>query len=328
MFRTPLPAYDTEYRIDHSCSLMTLGSCFSSNIGDRLIKDTFLCESSLGGTLYHPFALMSLFQNAINQSPPDKNKYIERDNAWLHHDFHSSLRAQSRELLENQLYALLENTQKLLKSVDYLIITWGTSWIYRHKENDSYVANCHKVPAKKFKRELVSAKSLIENTEKLIDLLKAVNPNLNIILTVSPVRHIRDGLIENNVSKSNLLIAAYHLNQKYEHLSYYPAYEIMMDDLRDYRFYEKDLIHPNEMAIDYIYEHFKKCFFNEQTVNLVNAWNKVRRMLDHRPFNENSAAHLNMLNKAKKEMITLSESMPLEKELKELEKRIDSIQSN
>ncbi|MBN4083013.1 GSCFA domain-containing protein, partial [bacterium AH-315-A23] len=210
-------------------------------------------------------------------------------------DAHSDLSAVNKiELIQN-LNDKIESTNQQINKSTHIIITLGTAWVYRFIETDKYVGNCHKVPQKKFLKELLSAEEIIASLENICVLTKEVNPSVNIIFTVSPVRHLKDGFIENSQSKAHLLSAIHQLVDKREQTYYFPSYEIMMDDLRDYRFYNNDMLHPNETAVDYIWGNFKEVWVSEKSVSIMKEVNTIQKGLLHKPFNSKSEQYQNFL---------------------------------
>lgn len=192
-----------------------------------------------------------------------------------------------------------------LKSSTHIIITLGTSWIYRFLESGQIVANCHKVPQHKFKKELLSVTEINKSVSSIISLIREVNPDINFIFTVSPVRHLKDGFIENQLSKSHLISALHQIIKIHENTFYFPSYEIMMDELRDYRFYKEDMIHPNQIAINYIWEKFYENWFSDEALDLKKQVLKIQRGLEHKPFNPNSNEHRKFLASLQEKIETL-----------------------
>jgi hypothetical protein len=193
----------------------------------------------------------------------------------------------------------------------HCIITLGTSWVYRNIETNEIVANCHKVPQKQFVKELLSPEIIAQSIESILFTISVVNPNCNFIFTVSPVRHIKDGFAENTLSKAHLISALhYTISNNPSHTNYFPAYEIVMDELRDYRFYAEDLLHPNQTAIDYIWIQFFENYISESEFVLMNEICEVQRALQHRPFNPNSESHQKFLSDLKTKMTTLEKKLP------------------
>jgi hypothetical protein len=206
----------------------------------------------------------------------------------------------------------------LIPQTSNLILTFGTSFIYKLLNPQVYVANCHKMPKNLFEKELLSVKDICRGFAVLYRELKEINPNLRIILTVSPVRHTKDGMAENQVSKSILRAACHYLTTDYEDVEYFPSYEIMMDDLRDYRFYKPDMIHPNEVAEQYIFEKFSETYFDENLKDFIKKWQPIQKALAHRPFDEKSESHQKFLKKLLKDLQEISTLVNVEKEISEI----------
>jgi len=213
-------------------------------------------------------------------------------------------------LLETLNKAISE-TYKHLKEATHIIITYGTSWIYRNIESDEIVANCHKVPQKQFSKELLPVEVIQKSIQNTIDLIQVLNPNINFIFTVSPVRHIKDGFAENQLSKSHLFAAVHevlktHNSQLITH-NYFPSYEIMMDELRDYRFYAEDMLHPNQVAIDYIWHKFSENYISEESISTMQEVSEIQKSLRHRSFNPESEQHQKFLAKLQQKISSMQE---------------------
>jgi len=199
---------------------------------------------------------------------------------------------------------------QIIKST-HLIITLGTSWVYRNTETNEIVANCHKIPQKQFTKELLSVEVVKESLQSIIGLIASVNPNAKFIFTVSPVRHIKDGFVENNASKALLISAVYQIvNRQRSKVNYFPSYEIMLDELRDYRFYAEDMLHPNQIAIDYIWMKFLETYIKEEEFNMMQQVGDVQKALQHRPFNPNSESHQQFLEKVKGKIAQIQIKLP------------------
>lgn len=286
---------ETRNSIDYHSKILLLGSCFSENIGDKLNYFKFQTNQNPFGILFHPKAIENLVTNAINQKKYLPEDLIFQNERWHCFDAHSSLSSSDKnELLANLNLAIIA-TNKKLKEATHIIITLGTSWVYRFIETDMIVANCHKIPQKKFLKELLSVDEITKSLKTTIALLKSVNKNVNILFTISPVRHLKDGFTENMQSKSHL-IAAIHSILYTKNSSYFPSYEIMMDELRDYRFYAEDMIHPNKTAINYIWKRFMETRISESSKLTMEAVETIQKGISHRPFNENSEQHQRFLN--------------------------------
>lgn len=295
---------ETKNRINYNSKLVLLGSCFSKNIGNKLTYFKFQTYQNPFGILFHPKAIENLITNAINEKEYVSKDLIFQDERWHSFDAHSNLSSSNQEILLKKLNSSVQATNKKLKKATHIIITLGTSWVYRSIETGAVVANCHKIPQKKFSKELLSIVEINKSLKTIISLLKSINKDINVLFTVSPIRHLKDGFIENTQSKSHL-IAAIHNIIDCKNVSYFPSYEIMMDELRDYRFYSEDMIHPNKIAINYIWEKFSETWFEENTGSIMKEIELIQKGMAHKPFDKNSEKHQNFLQnlESKKEKI-------------------------
>lgn len=288
--------------IDYHSNVLLLGSCFVENIGNKLTYFKFQNLQNPFGILFQPKAIETLVNNALNDYLYTEEALFFHNEQWHCFDAHSKLSATSKEALLNSLNEGLQVTNQQIRNATHIIITLGTAWVYRQLQTNTLVANCHKVPQKEFKKELLSVDDIIQSLQKIISSIQTVNANASIIFTVSPVRHIKDGFVENTVSKSHLISAIHQLlnlksNIKTHQLFYFPSYEIMMDELRDYRFYAEDMLHPNQIAINYIWETFKDVWVSNEALKTMEEVATVQKGLQHKPFNPNSEAHQKFLQK-------------------------------
>ncbi|WP_439131408.1 GSCFA domain-containing protein [Polaribacter sp.] len=297
---------ETRNQIDYNSKVLLLGSCFSENIGTKFNYYKFQSQQNPFGILFHPKAIENLIINSINEKIYSEDNLIYQNERWHCFDAHSSLSSHDKEQLLENLNLAVSKTHIDIKEASHIIITLGTSWIYRFIESDEIVANCHKIPQKKFLKELLTVDEITESLEAIISLLKSINNHINIIFTVSPVRHLKDGFIENTLSKSHLIAGIHSVVDKRNNTHYFPSYEIMMDELRDYRFYAEDMIHPNTTAINYIWERFVYSWFSETTLPTLKEIETIQKGMMHRPFNEKSEKHQLFLKNLseKKERIT------------------------
>jgi lysophospholipase L1-like esterase len=296
--------------INYESKIFLLGSCFSENIGNKLAYYKFQSEQNPFGILFHPKAIENLITNAINGK-----KYTEKDiffhnERWHCYDTHSQISAVSREGLLQNLNAAIQQTNKQINESTHIIITLGTSWVYRFIETDIIVANCHKIPQKKFLKELLTVDEITESLDAIILLLKSVNKNVSVALTISPVRHLKDGFTQNQQSKSHLISAIHQIVEPKNNTHYFPSYEIMMDELRDYRFYTEDMIHPNQTAINYIWEKFTDSWISENSKELMKEILTIQNGINHRPFNPDSEEHHQFLKNIKRKIIAIKEQYP------------------
>jgi len=310
-FQTHIPlSKETIHPIDYNSKVLLLGSCFSQNIGEKFKYFKFQSHQNPFGILFHPKAIETFITNAINlKEYTDKDVFFLNER-WHCFDAHSDMSSSSKQELLQNLNDAIQHTNQEINETSHIIITLGTSWTYRFIETDTTVANCHKVPQKKFLKELLSVDEISQSLESIIALVKDINPSINIILTVSPVRHLKDGFVENQQSKSHLIAAIHQLVEPRKKLFYFPSYEIMMDELRDYRFYKEDMNHPSKTAIDYIWEKFCEAWIDDESKNTMNKVDSIQKRMNHRPFNPNSKEHQNFLQTIQKDILTLQKSNP------------------
>ncbi|MFI1744218.1 GSCFA domain-containing protein [Thalassobellus sediminis] len=290
-------------QIDYHSNVLLLGSCFSDNIGKKL--DYFKIKNTQNpfGVLFHTKAIETLIERAVNGGKHSENDLFFYNEQWHCFDAHSKLSNTSKDELLKVLNVILEATDKQIKTSSHIVITLGTSWVYRSVESNNIVANCHKVPQKQFKKELLSVEEVSDSLQSILNLIRSVNYDATVIFTVSPIRHTKDGFVENTQSKSHLLTAIHQVvcNQSY----YFPSYEIMMDELRDYRFYAEDMIHPNQTAIDYIWEKVKQVWISTEALKTMEEVDAIQKGLLHKPFNPTSEAHKKFLQKLETKKETL-----------------------
>ncbi len=305
----------SENCIDYASSILLLGSCFTENIGSKL--DYFKFKSSVNpfGILFHPKAIETLISNAINEYSYSQTDVFFHNEHWHCFDAHSKLSNTSKSALLEHLNSNLLFTKRQVKQASHIVITLGTAWIYRFLETNAIVANCHKRPQKQFEKTLLSVDAIFTALQNCITLIHKENPTATVIFTVSPIRHIKDGFIENTQSKAHLITAIHQLIEKYasvnkSQLHYFPAYEIMMDTLRDYRFYKSDMLHPNALAIDYIWEKFKNVWLSNSVLDIMNTVDGIQKRKAHKPFNSNSEAHKKMRLQIEADIALLQKKHP------------------
>lgn len=309
-------------KIELHSKLVSLGSCFAENMGSRLLNHKLNVAINPFGTVFSPASLFQNISLALDNQCFDERHIVERESAFVHLDTHATLFSAEKETLASRLQQKLVELNENLKTADFLILTLGTAWVYQFLETGKLIANCQKLPASNFKKELIHVKYICQTFASVYQKLKSVNPNLTIVLTVSPVRHIKDGMADNQVSKSILRAACHYLVSDFKEVQYFPAYEIMMDELRDYRFYTDDLIHPNTQAQDYIFERFAKTYFSDSLQKFVGDWQKIKRELAHRPFNPKSTEHQNFLQNLKLKLQKLSSIIDVTVEIQQVENQI------
>lgn len=315
-FRTQIPISKSNFPIDYNSKIISLGSCFAENMADKFDYYKFQNTRNPFGILFHPLAIKKFIDFAVTQKTFTQSDIFFHNERWHCFDAHSDLsNANANELLAN-LNGIVKLMHEKINEATHFIITYGTAWVYQDIESNSVVANCHKVPQKHFKKELLTVQKIEVSIANTIHLIKSVNPKINIIFTVSPVRHIKDGFVENQWSKSNLFSAIHSVlnsEQNKSHSEYFPSYEIMMDELRDYRFYNEDMLHPNQVAIDYIWERFMGNTISDKAYQIIEEVDSIQRGLSHRPFNPNSESHQKFEFKLRSKISDLVSQFPFMK---------------
>jgi hypothetical protein len=312
-----------DYRINQKDKIITIGSCFAEVLGEQLDSFKFNICSNPFGTIFNPLTISKVIDMAMQDKGPDSALYTQNvDGVYFHHDFHSSFWGASQQELEDKLVTRLKMVQSFLKTAQVLVITLGSAYAYRHRGTNQIVGNCHKLPSDQFVKELLHQDQILISLQQLIYKLQIFNRNLKIVLTVSPVRHTKDTLVLNQVSKSALRLVSHRLEEKYKHISYFPAYEIMIDELRDYRFYEKDLIHPNKMATDHIFQVFTKMYLDESFEIFEKEWTSILQMMNHRPLYGFTPSYKKLLHTIEKKLLSIADSVQVNAELEEIRKRI------
>ena len=310
IFRTELPPLETLPDFDHSDKVMALGSCFANNIGERLHHLKWQIQVNPLGIVYNPMSLFRHLRFLLEAESPDPDHYVKKQDIWHHLDFHGDLSAPSQEACKKNIDKALEQARQHLCTSKKMILTLGTAWAFQHLPGNHLVANNHKLPSKEFEKILLDPGDIVEAGYSVLTKVKEEYPDLEVLISVSPVRHLANGLIDNNRSKAVLILAVQQLTERLEHVHYFPGYELLMDDLRDYRFYAEDLSHPNSLAMDYIWEYFSEVCLNEQTRDLTTRIEKLHKRLDHRPFYPDTASHREFVRKTREMIQELTRDFP------------------
>lgn len=298
--------------IDYTSKVLLLGSCFVENMGTKLEYYQFQTKLNPFGILFHPLAIENLVSLAVLAKSYQSEEVFEQNGRWLCFDAHSDLATTDPDTVLHNLNSALKETKLWLETASHIVITLGTAWVYRNNSTQKIVANCHKVPQKEFGKELLTIEEIESSLERILECISEVNKKATVVFTVSPVRHLKDGFVENQRSKAHLIAAVQDLlsRQAQSRGHYFPSYEIMMDELRDYRFYGKDLVHPNELAIDYIWERFKSVWISEEIYALMEEVEGIWKELEHRPFNPESEAHQKFKTSLAEKITYLKERYP------------------
>jgi len=289
-----------------------MGSCFSENMGQKLIDQKFNVDMNPFGILYNPESIGNSLRILLEKSVFTEADLFQDQGLWNSFSHHSRFSDTNPEVALEKINSRIQSSHNFLKKADFLMITLGTSWIYKLINSGQVVANCHKVSAAQFDRYRLKVNEIVDTYEALLEKLWAFNPNLKVIFTVSPIRHLKDGAIENQLSKSTLLLAIDHLISKFGDRGcyYFPSYEIMMDELRDYRFYAEDMIHLSPLAINYIFERFTKSMFTVESMEIATEVLKVRKAMEHRPVNPQTAEFRKFINSSLVQIGQLSQRLP------------------
>lgn len=309
-FTTKVPINKYNFPIDYNSKVMLLGSCFAENMGEKFRYFKFHHVVNPFGIIFNPVSIEKLINRAVNKIEFTEKDIFFHNDLWHCYEVHSVLSNTSSELLLENLNTILHSFTSQIQEATHIILTNGTSWVYRNKTSNEIVANCHKVPQNQFTKELLSIETIQKSIQNTIDLVCKINPNCKFIFTVSPVRHIKDGFVENQRSKSHLISAIHNVNQQPSTVNYFPSFEIMMDELRDYRFYAEDMLHPSQAAIDYIWIKFFENYVDEKEFATMNQVCEIQRALKHRPFNPNTESHQKFLESLRIKILTLSEKLP------------------
>lgn len=306
---TEIPLEKQSPSIDYGSKLLLLGSCFAGHMADKLNYFKFQTLVNPFGILFHPVAMENLVRRAMSQQLYTESELIFYNDIWHCLDAHSDLSHPSAPTTLEQLNTGLEKMHQRIGDATHIIVTLGTAWVYRFKEPSQIVANCHKIPQDQFEKELLSAKTILDRLVKIVDHIQTINPEASFIFTVSPVRHLKDGFTENMHSKAHLISAVQELVER-ENCHYFPAYELMIDELRDYRFYGRDLVHPNELAIDYIWERFNESWIDAASKDTMHKVDRIRKGLDHRPFHPESEQYKEFQKDIEKNIKELQQDYP------------------
>ncbi|MFN5170051.1 MAG: GSCFA domain-containing protein [Cyclobacteriaceae bacterium] len=325
VFRTELPLSPATHLLDYRHRLVTTGSCFAFNMGERLSDNKFTVSNCPFGTVYNPISTHQQLIDALHHPELPDEDFFNDQEEWKNVQFHSSFNHTNLDQLKTNITRVRENVGESLLHSHFLIITYGTAFVYELVRSGKPVANCQKLPGHYFRKRLLDPDEIVSSFEELLENLRHVQPDLNILVSLSPVRHTRDSLPLNQVSKSVLRYALHLIAEKYPNVLYFPSYEIVMDDLRDYRFYEPDLIHPNRQALDYIWEKFCDAWMSPETKMLMTKWQSVATALRHRAFAPETKANKQRLQNLLEHLTELRQLLDVENEIAEVIRQISSL---
>ena len=306
-FRTEISVPPSDFRISHACTIAMQGSCFAENMASKFTDAGFSIDINPFGIAYNPLSLSQNLNRLLDNKPYSADELF-KDN-YIYHSFshHSRFSGANPDEVLARINSRLEQSSAFLGTANLLIITFGTAYVYRLQSTGRVVSNCHKQPDKLFSYKRLTVEEIVEQWNNLIIRLQTINSSLRILFTVSPIRHWKDGAHENQLSKSILLLSVEKLLRNHSHCYYFPAYELLLDDLRDYRYYAEDMLHPSSQAVDYIWEKFTDTYFDEDTVKKSKAFEKIRQSLNHIPFQPESETYRQFREKAEAKLEALKE---------------------
>ena len=312
-FRTEVPLPKVVNQLSYQKNALMVGSCFTENIGTYLKNHYFPVLTNPCGILYNPASMAGCIELLIKEKQFDASDLFYANGLWNHFHFHSRFSSPDRESAIAAMNTSLSDATTHLKSATHLFLTFGTSWVYREKEQNIIVGNCHKLPENRFIRQRLSVGEMTYQWVELLNDLFVIYPHLNVVLTVSPIRHLKDGSYENQVSKSALFLLVDHLISLFgkDRISYFPSYELVMDELRDYRFYSSDMLHLSETATAFVQEKFNEVFLDNESTEISLKIGKIFKALSHKPFQSNNPAYGEMLSRLNDEALKLAANYPL-----------------
>lgn len=327
-FRTIVRIPSVDFTIDYTTQLMLFGSCFSENIGNKLLENKFSVDVNPFGILYNPLSISIAIRRLLRSE-----QFVEEDivfNQGVFQSFfhHGSFSHPNKQQCLAQISNRFNQAAESIRKIDLLLITFGTASVFRLKNSNAVVGNCHKFPADAFVRQRLSVNEICAEWTDLIDELLALNPKLKIVFTVSPIRHFKDGAHENQISKSTLHLAIAQLEASFPStVFYFPAYEIVMDELRDYRYYASDMLHLSDVAVEYIWDRFVKTYFSKETCAIMDEWESINKALNHRSLYGMTDNFFAFLSLTKQKLLRFAQKYPFiscEKEINEVNSTLEN----
>ncbi len=310
LFRTVVDIEPCKQKLSYSTKIMLIGSCFTEEIGQKLIDYLFDVDVNPFGVIYNPISVANSLRILLDKRFFTESDLERRGNVWFSWYHHSRFSSTSLQETLKAINTRIEQASEFLRKAKFLFLTFGTSWVYVLNKTGKVVSNCHKLPQKLFTRRMLTVNEIVELYSGLIPGLWQVNPDLKIIFTVSPVRHWKDGAVGNQYSKAVLIVAIQQLLQKFDKISYFPSYEIVMDELRDYRFYADDMIHIGSQGVDYIWLRFGQTYFEQDLDKTLREVEKIVKASQHKPRNKNSTEYKQFVNSVIERIMILKKSHP------------------
>lgn len=326
--QTKINIQKPNFQIDYSHKIIMLGSCFAENMGNRLFINKFNVLINPFGIQYNPMSISQGIKRVLNADKWQESELLLQDGQWHSLSHHGKFSGINKQEVCEKINISFDKMDNFLKTSDVVIFTFGTAWVYTYKQTRQIVSNCHKFHKDNFERYRLSINDIVSEYILLIDKIRTINPYVKIIFTVSPIRHWKDGANGNQLSKSVLLLAIDEIINKREDTHYFPSYEIMMDELRDYRFYAEDMLHPSMTAENYIWELFSQNYISQTALELIPKVEKIQKMISHRFLNTNKYAYIDFLSKILLEIERLEnvhKNINFDKEKIEINTRINKI---
>lgn len=308
-FRRELQVRPFSEKISIRDRIMLVGSCFTDKLGNKLAHHRFATMQNPNGILFNPVSIANAVSSYVANKQYKTDDIFFKDEWWTSWEHHSIFSHADPGQLLGMINRSQEEAHAFLKQANWLILTLGSAWVYQ-LDNGNVVANCHKVPTDKFRKSLLPVEDVLSVLDNMLHRLFIFNPSLRIIFTISPVRHLRDGFVENNRSKAVLIQAVHHLVDKFDKLHYFPAYELIIDDLRDYRFYAEDMVHPNYLATDYVWQKFTEACIDDNALRFMKEIAPVNAAIAHKPFFPDSNAHRQFRKKMYDRVTALKQQYP------------------
>ncbi|WP_303923216.1 GSCFA domain-containing protein [Draconibacterium sediminis] len=302
-FQTIVDVPQFKWQTGYKIKNLFMGSCFTENVGAKMEALKYPVDINPFGILYNPLSVANGLQLLLEEKQLSATDLIEHNGLWHSFSHHGRFSNTEQKMALDDINTRIKNSATFLKEAGFLFLTFGTAWIYRYKKSGELVSNCHKIPAREFVRERLSVQQIVEVYRELLHKIWQINPDLKVVFTVSPIRHWKDGAVENQRSKSTLILAVDQLIQELgtEKCAYFPSYEIVMDELRDYRFYDEDMLHISEVAIKHIWSRFEAALINPESIEIAREVQKISNAVKHRPINKKSLEYskflLSFLNK-------------------------------
>jgi len=295
-FHTEIQLQSSDEKFSHSDVFFAMGSCFSTEVSKKIAERKFKICTNPFGILFHPLAIENALIRIYSLQHYQISELFHFKELYLSWDHHSEFNDTQSGKMLSKINDSIDIAYDYLRNSNVIFITLGTSFVYKLNSMQLPVANCHKVPNSQFTKFLLTENEIVESLQSCVDIIQDISKNNpKIIFTVSPVRHIKDGFVENTISKARLLNSVFEITSKNKNTEYFPSFEIMLDELRDYRYYKQDMLHPNELAIEYIWEKFSSVYFQDKTIQLNDEIEKLQTGLQHKPFNNKTLAHKEFL---------------------------------